>query len=259
MTGRLALGLEYDGTHFQGWQTQPSGASVQDHLERALAQFVGEPVATVCAGRTDAGVHAKGQVVHIDSVVDRPLWNWVRGVNAFLPPSIRVQWASHVGADFHARFSAKSRAYRYTLYNHAVDSPLQSRFATWVFQPLDHLAMHAAAQALVGEHDFSSFRAAECQAQSPVRRLLSAKVNRLDRLVTIDLQANAFLHHMVRNIVGSLVEVGRGVQPDDHLARLLQVRDRRAADRTFPAQGLCLEHVEYDQVFVCEPESKSAD
>ncbi len=256
MTGRLALGLEYDGAHFQGWQTQPSGASVQDHLERALASFVGEPVATVCAGRTDAGVHAKGQVVHIDAVVDRPLWNWVRGVNTFLPPTIRVQWASHVEPDFHARFSAKSRAYRYTLYNHAVDAPLQGRFSTWVFQPLNHLAMHTAAQPLVGEHDFSSFRAAECQAKSPVRRLLSVNVSRVGRQVIVDLRANAFLHHMVRNIVGSLVEVGRGAQSEDHLARLLALKDRQAADRTFPAQGLCLEHVEYDQVFVCEPESK---
>jgi len=245
MTSRLALGLEYDGTHFQGWQTQPSGASVQDHLERALAQFIGEPVATVCAGRTDAGVHAKGQVVHIDSVVDRPLWNWVRGVNAFLPPSIRMQWASHVDANFHARFSAKSRAYRYTLYNHAVDSPLQSRFATWVFQPLDHLAMHAAAQALVGEHDFSSFRAAECQAQSPVRRLLSAKVNRLDRLVTIDLQANAFLHHMVRNIVGTLLEVGNGKLKRGSVKAILAEKDRRAAGMTAKPEGLTLLEVYY--------------
>jgi tRNA pseudouridine38-40 synthase len=256
VTGRLALGLEYDGAHFQGWQTQPSGASVQDHLEHALASFVGEPVVTVCAGRTDAGVHAKGQVVHIDAAVDRPLWNWVRGVNTFLPPTIRVQWASHVEPDFHARFSAKSRAYRYTLYNHAVDAPLQGRFSTWVFQPLNHLAMHTAAQALVGEHDFSSFRAAECQAHSPLRRLLSVNVSRVGRQVIVDLRANAFLHHMVRNIVGSLVEVGRGAQPEDHLARLLALKDRQAADRTFPAQGLCLEHVEYDQVFVCEPESK---
>ncbi|MDP4677653.1 MAG: tRNA pseudouridine(38-40) synthase TruA [Burkholderiaceae bacterium] len=259
MPYRLALGLAYDGTHFQGWQTQPSGASVQDHLERALASFVGEPVACVCAGRTDAGVHAKGQVVHIDVEVERPVWNWVRGVNSFLPSGIRVQWASPVAPDFHARFSARSRAYRYTLYNHAVDSPLQSRFATWVFQPLDHLAMHAAAQALVGEHDFSSFRAAQCQAQSPVRRLSSVIVSRDNRLVTIDIRANAFLHHMVRNIVGSLVAVGQGVQKEDHLANLLAVKDRRLADRTFPAQGLCLEHVEYDQLFVCEPESKSVD
>jgi tRNA pseudouridine38-40 synthase len=259
MTGRLALGVAYDGTDFQGWQTQPSGASIQDRLERSLECFVGAPVPTVCAGRTDAGVHAKGQLVHIDPPVERPLWNWVRGLNTFLPTSIRVQWASQVANDFHARFSAKSRSYRYTLYNHPVDSPLQSRFATWVFQPLNHHAMQEAAQALVGEHDFSSFRAAECQAQTPVRRLFSVEVSRCDRLVCIDLRANAFLHHMVRNIVGSLVEVGRGAQPEDHLARLLALKDRQAADRTFPAQGLCLEHVEYDQVFVCEPESKFVD
>ena len=246
---KLALGLEYDGTDFHGWQTQPSGNTIQDHLEAALAAFVGSPVETVSAGRTDAGVHASGQVVHFETHIDRPLWNWVRGVNAFLPAAIRVRWAHPVPDDFHARFSARSRTYTYSIYNHPVDSPLRARFATWVFQPLDVAAMQAAADCLLGEHDFTAFRAAECQAASPVRDLQQAHWTQDGSLIVLQIRANAFLHHMVRNIVGSLFEVGRGARPAAWMAELLAARDRTAAGRTFPAQGLCLRHVEYDQVF----------
>ena len=246
---KLALGLEYDGTDFHGWQTQPSGNTIQDHLEAALAAFVGSPVETVSAGRTDAGVHASGQVVHFETHIDRPLWNWVRGVNAFLPAAIRVRWAHPVPDDFHARFSARSRTYSYSIYNHPVDSPLRARFATWVFQPLDVAAMQAAADCLLGEHDFTAFRAAECQAASPVRDLQQAQWTQDGSLIVLQIRANAFLHHMVRNIVGSLFEVGRGARPAAWMAELLAARDRTAAGRTFPAQGLCLRHVEYDQVF----------
>jgi tRNA pseudouridine38-40 synthase len=246
---KLALGLEYDGTDFHGWQTQPSGNTIQDHLEAALAAFVGSPVETVSAGRTDAGVHASGQVVHFETHIDRPLWNWVRGVNAFLPAAIRVRWAHPVPDDFHARFSARSRTYTYSIYNHPVDSPLRARFATWVFQPLDVAAMQAAADCLLGEHDFTAFRAAECQAASPVRDLQQAQWTQDGSLIVLQIRANAFLHHMVRNIVGSLFEVGRGARPAAWMAELLAARDRTAAGRTFPAQGLCLRHVEYDQVF----------
>ncbi len=246
---KLALGLEYDGTDFHGWQTQPSGNTIQDHLEAALAAFVGSPVETVSAGRTDAGVHASGQVVHFETHIDRPLWNWVRGVNAFLPAAIRVRWAHPVPDDFHARFSARSRTYTYSIYNHPVDSPLRARFATWVFQPLDVAAMQSAADCLLGEHDFTAFRAAECQAASPVRDLQQAQWTQDGSLIVLQIRANAFLHHMVRNIVGSLFEVGRGARPAAWMAELLAARDRTAAGRTFPAQGLCLRHVEYDQVF----------
>lgn len=246
---KLALGLEYDGTDFHGWQTQPSGKTIQDHLEAALADFVGSPVETVSAGRTDAGVHASGQVVHFETSIDRPLWNWVRGVNAFLPAAIRVRWAHPVPDDFHARFSARSRTYTYSIYNHPIDSPLRARFATWVFQPLDITAMQAGADCLLGEHDFTAFRAAECQAASPVRDLQQAQWTQDGSLIVLQIRANAFLHHMVRNIVGSLFEVGRGARPAAWMAELLAARDRTAAGRTFPAQGLCLRHVEYDQSF----------
>lgn len=260
---RLALGLAYDGTDFHGYQTQPSGQSVQDHLERALAYFLALPASathlcTTAAGRTDAGVHAQGQVVHLDTEADRPAWNWVRGLNSALPPTIRVRWAARVEADFHARFHATQRHYTYRIINSPVDDPLRHRYATWVFQPLNAQAMHDAAQCLLGEHDFTSFRAAECQANSPVRRLDHLSVQRQDDLITLRISGNAFLHHMVRNIVGSLVEVGRGAQPATWIAELLQGRNRSLAARTFPAQGLCLAQVTYPKAFECEPESNSA-
>lgn len=259
---RLALGLAYDGTDFQGYQTQPSGQSVQDHLEGALAFFLAVPrettrLCTTAAGRTDAGVHARGQVVHFDTEADRPEWNWVRGLNSALPASIRVRWAARVEQGFHARFDATRRAYTYDIINAPVDDPLRHRYATWVFQPLDAAAMHRAAQHLVGEHDFSSFRAAECQAKTPVRRIDAIGVERRGDLVRLSIEGNAFLHHMVRNIVGSLVEVGRGAQPEDWMAELLRARDRGQAARTFPAQGLCLTQVTYPKAFACEPESNS--
>jgi tRNA pseudouridine38-40 synthase len=246
---KLALGLEYDGTNFHGWQTQPSGNTVQDHLQRALAAFVGQPVETICAGRTDAGVHATGQVVHVSVSVDRPSWNWVRGLNTFLPAAIRVRWAQTVSEDFHARFSALSRMYTYTIYNHPVESPLQARFATWVFQPLDVAAMQRGADVLLGEHDFSAFRAADCQAQSPVRHLEVARLSQQGSVITLEIRGNAFLHHMVRNIVGSLFEVGRGARLPGWMREVLLSGDRSAAGRTFPPQGLCLRHVAYDPVF----------
>ncbi|MBM3375374.1 MAG: tRNA pseudouridine(38-40) synthase TruA [Betaproteobacteria bacterium] len=243
---KLAFGLEYDGTDFEGWQTQPSGNTVQDHLESALAQFVGGPVETVSAGRTDAGVHASGQVVHITASVDRPDWNWVRGVNTFLPAAIRVRWARRVSEDFHARFSALSRMYTYTIYNHPVDSPLHARFATWVFQPLDLAAMQAGVDQLIGTHDFSAFRATDCQAASPVRTIHGARFSQDGPVITLEIRGNAFLHHMVRNIMGVVFEVGRGARPPQSIAKVLQSRDRSQAGRTFPAQGLCLRHVAYD-------------
>ncbi len=246
---RIALGVQYDGRPWHGWQTQPHGRSVQDVLESALAQFCQLPVATTCAGRTDAGVHALAQVVHFDTSIDRESFSWVRGVNAFLPPSVAVRWVSEVeGGEhgFHARFSALARTYLYVLYNHPVRSPLTHGRAGWVFRPLDAARMAEAAQALVGEHDFSAFRAAECQATSPVRQLHRIGVVRDGDRIVVTLRANAFLHHMVRNIVGSLIQVGIGNRPTEWIATLLASRQRELAAPTFSPDGLYLAAVDYD-------------
>lgn len=246
---RIALGLQYDGTPWQGWQTQPHRQTVQDRLEHALANFCQSALATTCAGRTDAGVHALSQVVHFDTAVSREPFSWVRGVNASLPSSIAVRWATEVeGGEqgFHARFCATARTYHYLIYNHPVRSPLWSGRAGWVFRPLDAGAMHAAAQALLGEHDFSAFRAAECQAASPYRTLHAAAVMRRQDLVVVTLRANAFLQHMVRNIVGSLIQVGCGNRRLDWIGELLATRDRELAAPTFSPDGLYLAKVDYD-------------
>jgi pseudouridylate synthase I len=242
---RIALGLAYDGGPWQGWQTQPHRRTVQDTLEAALARFVGQPVATVCAGRTDTGVHAAMQVVHLDAPVQRREISWVRGVNAHLPPSIAVRWVREVPDDFHARFSARWRSYVYLLRNEPVRHPLWAGKAGWCFQPLDVQAMRQAARSLLGEHDFSSFRSAECQAAQPVRTLHRLDIERDGDLLVFYLQANAFLHHMVRNIVGSLVYVGQGRRPVEWMAELLRLRDRRLAAPTFQADGLYLAAIGY--------------
>lgn len=256
---RLALGLEYDGTDYKGWQTQPGGNTVQDILESAIAQFTTKPHATICAGRTDAGVHAKNQVVHLDTEVDRPMWSWVRGLNALLPNSIAVHWAVPVGDEFHARYSAIAREYVYRIYHAPTRSPLALRTATWVYQPLVLSSMQEAAKRLIGTHDFSAFRSAECQARSPVRTLERFEIEQHGLMIVCSLRANAFLHHMVRNLVGSVVEVGRGARDLEWIERVLQSRDRSQAARTFPSEGLCLEKVEYDSSLLCVPESKFAD
>lgn len=243
---RIALGLEYDGAGFTGWQTQPGGTAVQDAVEHALEQFAGEALPTVCAGRTDAGVHATYQVVHIDTALERPLTAWVRGVNRFLTDQVAVRWARVVPGDFHARFSARARRYDYWLLNDPVRPALLHRRVGWVFRSLDLGAMQAAAAQLVGEHDFTSFRAAECQAASAVRTVHELAVVRVGRLLRVRIRANAFLHHMVRNIVGALVYVGSGRQPAAWVGDLLALRDRRAAAPTFAAGGLYLTHVQYD-------------
>ena len=246
---RIALGLQYDGTPWHGWQTQLHGRTVQDVLESALAKFCQAPVATICAGRTDSGVHALSQVVHFDTPVNRENFSWVRGVNAFLPASIAVQWAAEVESGeqgFHARFSALARTYHYVIYNHPVRSPLWQGRAGWVFRVLDAARMEEAAQALVGRHDFSAFRAAECQAPSPVRELHRITVQRRGDCIVVTLCANAFLHHMVRNIVGSLIQVGIGKHPVNWMAELLASRQRELAAPTFSPDGLYLAKVDYD-------------
>lgn len=243
---RRALGLEYDGSGFCGWQTQPSGCGVQDALERALSEIAGHAVESVAAGRTDAGVHALQQVVHFDSPAQRPESAWVRGVNSLLPPTMAVSWAREVADDFHARFSAQARRYRYLLLNRPVRPGLMAGRTGWYHAPLDAQAMLRAAGYLLGEHDFSSFRAAECQAKSPVRRLFQLDIKRQGDWIVFDLAANAFLHHMVRNIVGCLVYVGKGKYPPEWVAELLAQRDRRLAAPTFAPDGLYFAGVDYE-------------
>jgi tRNA pseudouridine38-40 synthase len=246
---RIALGIEYDGTLYQGWQSQPNGETVQDTLEKALSQFATVPIKVQCAGRTDAGVHALEQVVHFDVPLQRTMESWVRGGNSFLPDSVAVRWARDVGEEFHARFDAFRRTYHYVIYNHPVRSPLWANRAGWYHKPLDAEKMHQAAQSLVGQHDFSAFRAAQCQAKSPIKTMYDVRVVRYGDLVVVSLSANAFLHHMVRNIVGSLVYIGSGKQPVEWLAQLLTQTDRTLAAPTFSASGLYLAAIHYDEAF----------
>ena len=226
---RLALGIEYCGSAFRGWQSQAGGGTVQDVLEAALAEIAGSPVATLCAGRTDAGVHATQQVVHFDVTVERPLSAWVRGVNTHLPDGVAVCWAQPVGDDFHARFSARGRRYRYLLLNRPQRPGLWHGRVGWFHGPLDLAAMQDACGRLPGEHDFSAFRAAGCQARSPVKRMTQATVRQYGALFVFDFAASAFLHHMVRNLVGTLVCIGKGAQPPGWIDELLQMQDRTLA------------------------------
>jgi tRNA pseudouridine38-40 synthase len=244
---RIALGLAYDGSAWQGWQTQPHRQTVQDTLESALGHFsgTGVPVPTICAGRTDTGVHAAMQVVHLDTELNRRDESWVRGVNAFLPDSIAVQWAQVVPDDFHARFSARARTYVYLLWRGRVRPALWAGRAGWCFQPLDVGAMRQAAQTLLGEHDFSSFRSAQCQAKHPVRTLHRLDIEERGEFLVFTLRANAFLHHMVRNLIGALLQVGQGRESVAWMAQLLAARDRRLGAPTFMADGLYLSAIEY--------------
>ena len=235
---RVALGIEYDGTDFSGWQRLGHGPSVQAAVEAALSFVADHPVAVTCAGRTDAGVHARCQVVHFDTHAERAERAWVLGATTRLPRAVAVLWARTVPDDFHARFSARARRYRYVILNRAVRPALEARFVAWERVPLDAGAMHAAAQALLGEQDFSSFRAVSCQSPHARRNVTEINVRREAERVVVEIEANAFLHHMVRNIVGSLLQVGRGEQPAGWIAELLAARDRNVAGVTAPPQGL---------------------
>ena len=242
---RIALGIEYDGSRFLGWQTQPDGGGVQDALEPALCAIAGSKLSVTCAGRTDRGVHAREQVVHFDVEVERPESAWVRGVNALLPDSVAVLWAHVVGDEFHARYSASARTYRYVLLNRPVRPALAARHVGWFHLPLNVERMKEAAAALVGEHDFSAFRSAECQAKSPLRTLHALAIEQRGERIDFVLRANAFLHRMARNIVGTLVYVGKGKHPPQWARQVLDSRDRALAAPTFAAEGLYLESVEY--------------
>jgi tRNA pseudouridine38-40 synthase len=246
---RVAAIVEYDGTDFSGWQSQAHSVSLQDAVQDAVGFVAGHPVVTICAGRTDAGVHATGQVIHFDTVAVRTPRAWVLGVNTKLPPAIALQWAGEVAAGFHARHAAIRRIYRYIILNRSARSALQRTRTAWIHRSLDAGAMHSAAQVLVGEHDFSAFRSIECQSKTPVRKVQRIEVQRTGDTVWVEIEANAYLHHMVRNIVGTLLDVQREPDPKAAMARILAGGERREAGVTAPAAGLYLWRVEYPAVF----------
>lgn len=248
---RIALCLEYDGTPYAGWQSQPSVPTVQGAVESALATFLATPqrISVSAAGRTDTGVHALGQIIHFDTDVARNLSAWVRGLNALLPPTIAVRWAREVDASFHARFSARRRTYRYYIYRHSVRSPLMHGRAAWIYQPLDVVAMAKATEFLLGEHDFSSFRSSQCQAKSPIKFIETARVEASGPWLVFSVTANAYLHHMVRNLVGALLEIGRGRRPPEWMSELLVACDRTQGAPTAPACGLYFARVDYPAQF----------
>ncbi|MEO6421442.1 MAG: tRNA pseudouridine(38-40) synthase TruA [Candidatus Nitrotoga sp.] len=243
---RIALGVEYDGSQYFGWQSQAGGHTVQDALQVALSRIANELISVIAAGRTDTGVHALEQVVHFNASVKRPLTAWVRGVNALLPKSIAVLWAHPVPEEFHARFSAQARSYRYLLINRSVRNAMQHGKAGWFHAPLDVQKMCEAAQYLLGEHDFSALRAAECQAKSPIKKLVQLDIQRQGNTIVFDLTANAFLHHMVRNILGCLVYIGKGKYPPQWMREVLESHQRSFAAPTFSPDGLYLRRVSFD-------------
>jgi tRNA pseudouridine38-40 synthase len=248
---RIALGVEYDGAVYHGWQQQgsPEMPTVQARLQAALAEIASHPVKLTCAGRTDTGVHGTGQVVHFDCAVDRGEKAWRRGGNSLLPPSLRILWAKSVPGDFHARFSAQSRRYLYVVYDSPVEAAVLSRHVTHTREKLDIDAMQEAGQHLLGEQDFSSFRAAGCQSKTPYRNVMHLEVRRHHRFIVIDIEANAFLQHMVRNIAGTLMEIGAGRRSPQWAAEVMQARDRTMAAKTASPCGLYLVSVRYPSVF----------
>lgn len=253
---RVALGVEYDGSHYVGWQRQKHDSkTVQENLEKALTKVANHPVQVICAGRTDTGVHGVGQVVHFDTDAVRNAKGWVFGCNTSLPDTISVRWAQPVDDSFHARFSARSRAYRYVIYNHSVRPALGMKHLTWNYRQLDVALMHEAAQVLLGEHDFSSFQAQGCQAKSPVRTIHHIELKRRGNLVIMDIQANAFLQHMVRNIAGVLMAIGAGREPLSWIDDVLAHRNRTLGGVTAPPYGLYFMRVDYEREFnIPEPE-----
>lgn len=256
---RIALGLQYDGSSFSGWQTQLNGNTVQDELEKAISSFIGDdaskahPVSTITAGRTDAGVHALGQVVHFDSNVERDPFSWVRGINSFLPKSIVVNWAKEVPDEFSARFSAFERTYIYALHAGSCRAPLLNSRAGYLLLPpqkwFDVEAMKKSAACLIGEHDFSAFRSSECQSKTPVKTIYAIDIISQEPFLYFRIRGNAFLHHMVRNLVGSFLQIGTGRQDPEWMAQLLLTKDRRLAAPTFMADGLYLAKIAYPEQF----------
>lgn len=254
---KIAIGIEYHGAYFQGWQSQPNGRGVQDALEQSIARVAGEKVRLHAAGRTDSGVHALMQVAHFETTAQRPQTAWVRGTNAHLPPWVRVRWACVVADDFHARFSARARSYQYVLYNSSVAPASQHGRVGWYHRPLNVAPMQQASQLLLGEHDFSAFRASECQASSPIRTMHSVGVTQQGQYIVFSFKANAFLQHQIRNVVGALVYVGQGKLDVAAFGALLQNRDRTLSPPTFMPDGLYFTGVTYDaswQLPACDAE-----
>jgi tRNA pseudouridine38-40 synthase len=242
---RIAIGIEYNGHEFFGWQSQDNLLTVQGTVEAALSKIAAEPIQVFCAGRTDAGVHATGQVVHFNTQAERSARAWTLGTNTHLPVTVAAQWAIEVDENFHARFSAQSRCYRYVIYNSSLRSAICAFRATWYHHALDAERMHTAAQFILGENDFSSFRSSECESKTPMRNVHSIQVKREGDFVIIEIQANAFLHHMVRNIAGVLMRIGAGFNPPEWMREVLQAKDRRAAAETAAPYGLYLFKVGY--------------
>jgi tRNA pseudouridine38-40 synthase len=240
---RIALGVTYNGQPYDGWQSQPSGNTVQDKLEKALSKFADVPIGTLCAGRTDAGVHGLMQVVHFDTEVSRTDYSWIRGTNTHLPHDIAVQWAQEVPSSFHCRGSAIARRYAYVLLESPIRPSIETGRVGWVFRPLSESAMNRAAAYLLGEHDFTSFRASACQALSPVKHIRSIRISRKSTRADtaywrFEFEANAFLHHMIRNLMGCLIWVGQGLKPPEWMQEVLEARSRDAAAPTFSPDGL---------------------
>ena len=247
---RIALGIEYSGHHFHGFQSQAHDTqTIQCYLESALSRVADEPIKLVCAGRTDAGVHATNQVIHFDTLAVRPEKAWLRGANTYLPEGISIRWMQPVVPQFHARFSAQSRTYRYIIYNQQTPSALLQHYATWDRRTLDISLMQQAAQDLIGEHDFSAFRAAQCQARNPVRHMQRIDITKQQDFIIVDILATAFLYHMVRNIMGVLTAIAAGEKPASWVQEVLASRDRRCAGVTAPADGLYLVNIEYTENF----------
>ena len=244
------MGVEYDGRPFCGWQFQDHSPSVQQAVEEAIAHVANHPVRVVCAGRTDTGVHATGQVIHFDTPAQRESFQWVKGVNANLPDGVAIRWATEVSHDFHARFSAVRRSYRYIIYSRNVRPSYLNGLVTWDYRELDEKAMQQAANTLLGEHDFSSYRALGCQAKSPVRTIYSFTISRNGDFIFLDIEANAFLHHMVRNMAGVLMTIGAGEQEPAWAKEVLELKDRTLGGITAPPHGLYLVEVQYPEIFI---------
>lgn len=246
---RIALVLEYDGSQYHGWQAQTGLHTVQRSVEHALSKVADCPISVVCAGRTDTGVHATNQVIHFDTDKERSIRAWIHGANSFLPKDICVKWGKELPDEFNARYSATARRYRYVIYNGAIRPALLRSNVTWQYRQLDYRLMHQSAQILLGENDFTSFRSVECQSNTPMRNVHKLQVTRTNDLVIIDITANAFLHHMVRNIAGVLIAVGSGKHPVSWVEEVLKAKDRRLGAETAPAYGLYLVQVTYPQEF----------
>jgi tRNA pseudouridine38-40 synthase len=246
---RMALVLEYDGSRYHGWQAQTGLHTVQQAVENALSKVADSPISVICAGRTDTGVHATNQVIHFDTDKERSIRAWIHGANSFLPKDICVKWGKELPETFHARYSATARRYRYVIYNGAIRPALLRSNITWQYRQLDHRLMHEGAQILLGENDFTSFRSVECQSKTPMRNIHKLQVTRTNDLLVIDITANAFLHHMVRNIAGVLIAVGSGKHPVSWVEEVLKAKDRRLGAETAPSYGLYLVEVTYPQEF----------